>query len=273
MKLSVINPDPTIAVVANIPHSSSFIPTHIRNQFVISDEDLQEENRQLVDWFTDDLYSPIVRSGGCALHHNVSRFVLDPERFEDDALECMAARGMGAIYTHGCSRQRIRRDLTSQERELLLNEFYRPYHAEMLSLVLKTIEKFGHCVLVDCHSYPDKPLPYEIDGESERPDFVLGTDPHHTPKWIADTIGSLAQEAGYSFGLNRPFAGTIVPLPLYKDPRVTSFMVEINRKTYMNEEVTTRAAGFSKMQNLIGVIVGAVQQRGSSPATSVLRGT
>ena len=123
MNFLVLNSTPSIAVVANIPHSSSFIPAHIRDQFVISDEDLHEENRQLVDWFTDELYSPIVRSGGCTLQHNVSRFVLDPERFEDDALECMAARGMGAIYTHGCSRQRIRRDLTLQERELLLNEF------------------------------------------------------------------------------------------------------------------------------------------------------
>lgn len=266
MKPTILNPELAIPVVANIPHSSAHVPEHVRSQFVVSDAELAEENRKLVDWFTDELYSPIVTMGGAALKHNVSRFVVDPERFEDDAQECMFSRGMGVIYTHGCSRERIRRDVTPSERESLLNEFYRPYHSAMLGLVESSIEKFGHCVFVDCHSYPEKMLPYEIHTPGLRADIVLGTDSHHTPEDLVERIQALVLDAGYTFGLNDPFAGTVVPLSLYKDPRVTAFMLEINRATYMNEVTTSRTEGFERVQALIAQIVEVSLQGVSAKA-------
>ena len=260
MSYTVINPHPSIPIIANVPHSSSFIPAQIREQFIISDQALIEEQRLLVDWFTDQLYAPIVESGGCIVRHDVSRFVLDPERFEDDAQESMAARGMGVLYTHGCNRQKIRRELRPEEREALLEQFYRPYHAELITLVNQTIARFGHCFVFDCHSYPAAPLPYEIDGEALRPDLVLGTDTHHTPQHIVHGIKEIVLEAGYSFGLDRPFSGTYVPLPLYRDKRVTAFMLEVNRSTYMNEATTERSANFDCMLGCIRRIVDKVIQ-------------
>ena len=254
----IVNASPTIPVVANVPHSSSFIPVEVRGQFHISDEELQEENRKLVDWFTDDLYSPIAEAGGTLVRHMVSRFVCDPERFEDDSQECMAQRGMGVIYTHGTEGQRIRRDITPYEREALLNQFYRPYHKALTESVANIVAEFGRCTLIDCHSYPERVLPYEIYGDAPRADVVLGDDSTHTPKWVSDEVCRLVTQAGYSFGLNRPFAGTIVPLSMYGDTRVTSFMLEINRVTYMDEATTTRTEGFSRMRRLIREIVDLV---------------
>lgn len=258
MSYSVFNAFPTIPVVANMPHSSAVIPESVRGQFTLSDGELREQNRQLVDWFTDELYDPIVRAGGCMVKHEVSRFVLDPERFEDDSQEIMAERGMGAIYTHGCQRQPIRRALSAQEREFVLATYYRPYHAELIRQATSCVERFGHCIVVDCHSYPEKPLPYELFGDTERPDVVLGTDSHHTPESIIRVIEAIAKDFGYSFGLNKPFAGTYVPLPLYKDPRVVAFMLEINRATYMDEAKTEKSAGFQKMRSCIDAMVSAI---------------
>ena len=264
----IVNPSPTIPVLANVPHSASFIPEHVRGQFLLSDEELQEENRKLVDWFTDDLYSPIVEAGGSLLRHMVSRFVVDPERFEDDTQECMAQRGMGVIYTHGTGGQRIRRDITVQEREALLHEFYRPYHQALTDNVTRIVDSFGRCVLIDCHSYPEKVLPYELYGDTPRPDVVLGDDSIHTPVWMRDEVQRLVTQAGYSFGLNRPFAGTIVPLSMYGDARVSSFMLEINRATYMNEATTARSEGFTRMRALIREIVELV----ASQSTDICAG-
>ena len=257
----IVNPSPTVPVLANVPHSASFVPEHVRCQFLLSDDELQEENRKLVDWFTDDLYSPIVEAGGTLLRHMVSRFVVDPERFEDDSQECMAQRGMGVIYTHGTGGQRIRRDLTPQEREALLQEFYRPYHQALTEQVAHIVRLFGRCVLIDCHSYPEKVLPYELYGDTSRPDVVLGDDSTHTPAWVRDEVQRLVTRAGYSFGLNSPFAGTIVPLSMYGDTRVTSFMLEINRATYMHEGTTTRSEGFPHMRSLVREIVETVANR------------
>jgi N-formylglutamate deformylase len=270
MSYSVFNAFPRIPLVANVPHSSDLIPVDVRDQFTVSDADLHEQNRQLVDWFTDELYAPIVTAGGCMVRHEVSRFVLDPERFEDDAQEIMAERGMGAIYTHGCQRQRIRRDLSSAERERVLSTYYRPYHGELIRQTESCLERFGQCVVIDCHSYPESPLPYELFGDTERPDVVLGTDAHHTPDSVARVIERIAREFGYSFGLNKPFAGTYVPLPYYKDSRVVAFMLEINRATYMNEALSQKSEGFEKTRSCVAAMVAAlVGQVAESSRTNV----
>ena len=258
MKPKIINPDPQMPVVASVPHSSSFIPENVRDQFLISDVELREENRKLVDWFCDDLYSPIVDLGGSLLAFGASRFVCDPERFEDDSKECMFAQGMGVVYSHGTARQPIRRALSHEERETLLSEWYRPYHAALLEQVSKVVDKFGRCVFIDCHSYQEKALPYELDPEADRADFVFGDDPSHTPQGLIESARQVVEAAGYSFGLNRPFAGTVVPLGLYGDSRVISFMIEINRKTYMDEQSTSRNEGFEATQRVIGALVQRV---------------
>ena len=260
MSYSVLNRYPTIPVVANVPHSSAFIPEDVREQFVISEQELHEEQRRLVDWFTDDLYAGIIRCGGCVVRHDVSRFVLDPERFEDDAEECMAKQGMGVIYTHGYSGKRIRRELSLDQREDLLNRYYRPYHAELIARTEEVLERFGRCIVIDCHSYPAAPLPYELDGTSERADVVLGTDKIHTPQSVTALVERLSLEAGYSFGIDRPFAGTYLPLPLYRDPRLFGFMFEINRATYMNEVTTECIPAFDKMEAFLERTVRAVSQ-------------
>ena len=257
----IINPCPSIPVVGIIPHSSGFIPSHVRNQFCLSDEELTEENRKLVDWFTDELYSPVAEAGGCSIRYGVSRFVCDPERFEDDTKECMAQRGMGVVYTHGTSLQRIRREITPVEREALLRDFYRPYHTALTERVRHVVDTFGRCVLIDGHSYPENLLAYELDADAPRADVVFGDDPIHTPSWVREEVERLTKAAGYSFGVNRPFAGTVVPLPLYGDTRVTSFMLEINRATYMDEERTARSAGFPRMRALISEIVRCITAR------------
>ncbi len=259
---SIINPHPKLPVVVNLPHASSCIPVHLRDQFCVSDEELVEEQRKLVDWFVDDLYSPFIDAGATAVKHNVSRFVCDPERFEDDAKECMFERGMGVVYSHGTERQRIRRDISPQERESILADLYRPYHAAFTDQVRKVLDAFGRCIVVDSHSYQEFALPYELYPDAPRPDLVFGDDSIHTPAWIHDEVLRLSHQAGYSFGVNRPFAGTVVPLAFYGDTRVSSFMLEINRRTYMNEQTTTLHEGLSRMKALLGEIAFCLSQRG-----------
>jgi N-formylglutamate deformylase len=258
MSYSLFNPAPQIPLLASVPHSSSVIPEQVRDQFIVTDEELREQHRLLVDWFTDDLYQPIVAAGGCLMRYDISRFVVDPERFEDDSREIMSTRGMGSIYTHGCQLQRLRRELNLEEREKLLAMYYRPYHEELILRTKNCLERFSRCTIIDCHSYPANSLPYELSGNTERPDIVIGTDPIHTPVLIEKLVETIASDCGYSFGINKPFSGTYVPLPLYNDPRISAFMLEINRATYMDESSTKKSGGFDKMRSCIEAIVSAV---------------
>jgi N-formylglutamate amidohydrolase len=103
-------------------------------------------------------------------------------------------------------------------------------------------------------------LPYELDGDAPRADVVFGDDPIHTPEWVREEVRRIVTAAGYTFGVNRPFAGTVVPLSMYGDRRVTSFMLEINRATYMDEEKTVRGKGFEQVRSLIREIAEAVSK-------------
>jgi N-formylglutamate deformylase len=47
----------------------------------------------------------------------VSRLVVDPERFTDDAREPMARKGMGVIYTRTASGEPLRRPPSDDERQ------------------------------------------------------------------------------------------------------------------------------------------------------------
>lgn len=72
---------------------------------------------------------------------------------------------------------------------------------------------------------------------------------------MAEALVRSLRQAGFSVAVNRPFAGTIVPLRYYgKEPRVRSVMIEVNRGLYLRGE--EKGAGFDQVRR---VIRGAVK--------------
>ena len=47
-----------------------------------------------------------------------------------------------------------------------------------------------HCLIIDGHSFPALPLPYELNQRAFRPDFCIGTDDFHTPEELVATVES-----------------------------------------------------------------------------------
>ncbi len=47
----------------------------------------------------------------------------------------------------------------------------------------------------------------------------------------------MMHQLDWSVGINRPYAGTLVPTTFYgKDQRVLSVMIEVNRRLYLTDE-------------------------------------
>jgi N-formylglutamate deformylase len=83
-------------MILHIPHSSKVIPEDLRDQIVLSDDDLTVELLRVTDTFTDEFFA---LPGATMLRFPISRLLVDVERFRDDAEEPMSKKGMGMIYT------------------------------------------------------------------------------------------------------------------------------------------------------------------------------
>ncbi|HUW08802.1 MAG TPA: N-formylglutamate amidohydrolase, partial [Anaerolineae bacterium] len=134
------------------------------------------------------------------------------------------------------------------ERQRLLDAYYVPHHKKLKQLVREALETSGHALIIDGHSFPSSPLPCDPDQTQGRPDICLGTDPFHTPEWLADAAERAFREMGWRVERNRPYDGTMVPRSfLHKDARVHSIMVEINRALYLDEDTGQRLPQFGEI--------------------------
>jgi len=240
-----------LPLVLHIPHASSVIPADLRETLLLDDDALGRELLAMTDWHTDRLFA---FSGTEAVIHQVSRLICDPERFVDDTREPMASFGIGVIYTKTHRLGILRQPPTQQEREALLNRFYRPHHARLEEAVSAVLDQFGWCLLLDCHSFPGRPLPYER--YAVRPDICIGTDQFHTPSYLAEKLVGLFREQGFATMIDQPFSGSIVPISRYRnDSRVVSVMIEVNRGLYMDEESGAQLAALSGIATAIRDIV------------------
>ncbi|GAA2493230.1 N-formylglutamate amidohydrolase [Streptomyces gobitricini] len=249
--------DPGSPVILHVPHSSRVIPAEVRAGIVLDDRALAAELDHITDAYTEriaDAAAQAARVRPWRFVNRLSRLVVDPERFPDEREE-MRAVGMGAVYTRTTHREELRPPRADVQP--LLDRYFHPYAEAMTAAVAERLGTVGRAVIVDVHSYPAKPLPYELHGDGPRPPICLGTDSFHTSGPLLDA----ARQAFADFGgteLDSPFAGTYVPLRYYgRDARVGAVMVEIRRDLYMDERGVPRAGG---VDALAGALAGLVER-------------
>ncbi|MBM4121850.1 MAG: N-formylglutamate amidohydrolase [Nitrospira sp.] len=247
-----VSDEPKAPLLVHVPHSSTVVPAHVRPNILLDDRELQRELLVMTDWYTDQLFDHAVTIGGMMFVNRCSRLVVDPERFPNDADEIMAGRGMGAVYTKTSDGRRLR----YEDDDALLDEFFNPYAAAMADQVSQILDRHGRCLVLDAHSFPSKPLPYELDQRRDRPELCIGTDAIHTPRKLAQAIRHICEEEGVTSNQDRPFNGTYVPQRFWRlDPRVIGVMIEVRRDLYMDETTGQPNGGFQQMRKLIGRII------------------
>jgi N-formylglutamate amidohydrolase len=253
--------------VIHLPHASREIPADLRPTFHVDDAALERELDRMTDHYTDELFA-VSATVAATIRFPVSRFVVDPERFEDDGDEPMAQRGQGVVYTLTSHGEPLRQPPTPCEREALLDRFYRPHHAQLDALAAAALEAHGTLLVIDAHSFPDRPLPMELDQRPGRPDICLGTDPVHTPASLVEALVAACRARGWSVQIDAPYRGTMVPRRFYRrEPRVQSVLIEVNRRLYLADarDEIRRGLAFAEVregvQRLIRTAVGTTQHR------------
>lgn len=250
-------------MILHIPHSSDIIPGHLRDQIVLSDDDLAAELLRMTDAFTSELFT---YPKATAVRFPISRLLVDVERFPDDIREPMSKVGMGMIYTRTAHGKKLKRKLHAQEKRNLVSQYYETHHQALLAEIINELEKHRKALIVDCHSFPSRPLPCDRDQTVPRPDFCIGADSFHTPKALIRVSARSLEEMGYRVEINKPYEGTLMPMAFYKKNRqVTSIMIEVNRSLYMDEKTGTKTSVFEstkkKIQTLLKSIRESQQQR------------
>ena len=230
-------------IILHIPHSSTNIP--FSEGYLVDSIALEKEILKLTDWYTDDLF---YSNEDEMIVAEFSRIFCDPERFTDDAQEVMAQYGMGVLYEKSDNGQEIR-IVTPDLKKKVLISYYWKHHNKLNSAVNNQLDNYGKVTIIDCHSYPSKPLKRDLDKNPKRPDFNIGTDSFHTTKELIDISVSFFEKAGYTLGIDWPYSGSIVPIEHYhKNKNVSTIMLEINRALYLNEPTNQKSETYSQIK-------------------------
>ncbi len=219
------------SLIFHIPHSSIKIPNEFKNDFI--DENItNNEINLLTDFYTHEIFNI---ENTTKLIFPYSRVFCDVERLPDED-EIMYKVGRGFYYTKtDCGNDlRIENKLN---KDLIYNNYYKKHHDELNNLVKEKLKNNSLAIIIDCHSYSDKPFKTDLIQTNNRPDFCLGTDSYHTPNWLIDIIYLHLTNLGFSVTINNPYEGTIIPLEYYnKNNNVLGIMIEVNRKLYLNND-------------------------------------
>jgi N-formylglutamate deformylase len=236
MTYRVIPGGATSPVILHVPHASRALTPFARRGIALDDAELAAELDLMTDAHTDLVAiraATEAASGPWIFVNRYSRLVVDPERFPDKREE-MHTVGMGAVYTRTSQGKPLRAD-DPDHAEALLGRHFRPYAEAFADLVDERLRAAGRAVILDVHSYPSTPLPYELHAGGARPAVCLGTDAFHTPAALVDAARSAFAPVG-AVDVDTPFAGCYVPLRHHRrDARVAALMVEIRRDAYMTE--------------------------------------
>lgn len=247
-------------VILHIPHDSTLVPDAVRAQFALDDADLAAELVHMTDHHTHALFATGVPAQQ-VVRAPVSRLVVDVERFADDAQEPMSLRGMGAVYLQTHDRRPLRHAITAAQRQALLDTWYHPHHAALAAATQHALGQHACALVIDAHSFPSIALPYEADQALERPEICIGTDAFHTPQALADLLVAAFRAAGFTVGLNTPFAGALVPSAHYqKDRRVSAAMVEVRRDLYLDEGNGLPLARFAQLAQTVRNCIASATQ-------------
>ena len=221
-------------IIYHIPHSSIFIPEKYLHEYTIDKRKLLENAITLCDIRTDEMISESYKND--TLIFPYSRLFCDVERFDSEH-EVMNKKGMGVLYSKNHLLETIRVNPTPE-----IKNYYHTHHKKLNDLVKEKLKR-GDVLIFDIHSFSNKKLSYESNN-LERPDVCIGINERYSEKMLANLI-SIISEFGYSYCINEPFSGCLLPSNYIDNKRVNGFMIEINKKVYDNDQK------FKKIQNML----------------------
>ncbi|MBN2751570.1 MAG: N-formylglutamate amidohydrolase, partial [Rhodospirillaceae bacterium] len=246
--LEILHPDvQSLPIVLASPHSGcAYTPA-----FLASSRLGPMAIRKSEDAFVDRLFENGPKHGAPLIHAlfprafldvNREAYELDPNMFEDplpafvNMISPRASVGLGTVpRIVGYNQPIYNGKLLFSDAQDRIETLYYPYHTRLRSLIHDTVQQFGTCILLDCHSMPTG-FPESMVGTSG-PNIVLGDAFGSTcDAIVSDTAERVLSNLGYIVARNRPYAGGFTTRHYGRPALGThALQIEIARHLYMNE--------------------------------------
>jgi N-formylglutamate amidohydrolase len=250
-----------VALVLASPHSGMDYPPEFLAASRLDPLTLRRSEDCYVDEIFDpgaDVPAPMLKARfpRAYLDPNREPYELDPAMFEDALPPYVNSRsprvrvGLGTIARVVATGEEIyAKKLRFAEAVERIERLYRPYHRALKQLVDTTRERFGYCLLIDCHSMPSSIAQADRGGARAKADIVLG-DCHGTAchPLVTDTAHDYLRGKGYQVARNAPYAGGFTTAH-YGSPRSGghALQIELSRGLYMDERSLARKPFVEKL--------------------------
>ena len=257
---AMVFPTLPTSLVLSSPHSGRIYP----NSFLKQSQQPLEVLRIVEDAFVDQIIAPLAQAHipliralfpRCFVDVSRGANELPPETRIDSAtsISPRARVGLGVIPTRIAAHQDIYEHTPSRKIiEDRLAALYIPYHQTLKSLINRTLNQYGHAILLDFHS-----MPGTVDG-IRRPDIILGTRYGHsctTQTYLI--VEQMFKNQGFSVGRDFPYAGGFITQNYGQPSRgVEAIQIEINKDLYLNTQTMCKHDGFDKTRrNIVATVL------------------
>ena len=216
-------------IIMHMPHVSLKVPKRFYKGLIISKDLFNKYNLEMTDLGIDILFKDFKYK---KIKSKYSRLYCDVERFKDDNLEIMSKYGEGVIYTNLYDGLLFHRHDNKYKNKVL--KYYDKYHKKLDIITKQLLKKDDKLLILDCHSFSDKMASHFF--EEPFPDICIGVEDNYYDEDILNIIINRINELGYTYKINYPYKGSLVPNCIYNGiikGNVVSIMLEINKKIYL----------------------------------------
>ena len=217
-------------VLLHIPHTSLRLPKCFYKGLLISKFNLQKYNLKMSDVGVDYLFNHIKAVRVTAKY---SRLFCDVEKFKDDNIEFMSKYGQGVVYTHIYDQILFHQHDDKYKNKVF--KYYDRHHKKLNRISKRLLSKNNKLLILDIHSYSD-----ELANKHHNapfPDICIGIEKDYYDEEILNKIINKIEELGYTYRINYPYVGSIIPNAIFNNVkyknRVVSIMLEINKRIYL----------------------------------------
>jgi N-formylglutamate amidohydrolase len=259
---------PPVPVIVDVSRSGREYPEEFRSNVPFT---VLHDN---VSMYVDQLWGAAPKLGATLLYASFPSFWIDANRNEldidPDLIEgewpvplepTVSRRGLGLLKTKSRYGEPVHeRKLTVAEVMERIENYHRPYFAELAQNIARLKAAFGVAFQLSCHCMSAIGAPTHPDPGQERADFVLGNLEGKTSSkafidFVDATIGSL----GYSCRINFPYTGGELNRRFGAPGEgVESIMIEINKKLFMDVKTFKKKPEFGSVQADVTKILAAI---------------